>query len=116
MIKKPVIPRELAIKDVDDALAYYLNENAHQAALGFIDALEKAYAHIALHPATGSARYAHELNLPGLRFWQLAKYPQLVFYIEHERHIDVWRVLHGERDIPATLATAGEFAQEQGKV
>jgi toxin ParE1/3/4 len=81
------------------------SENAEQAALGFIDALEQAYVHIGRHPATGSPRYAHELNLPGLRSWSLTRYPHLVFYIEREDHIDVWRVLHGQRDIPAWLGT-----------
>ena len=66
-------------------------------------ALEKAYAHIARHPATGSPRYAHELNLPGLRDWPLTRYPHLVFYVEHPDQIDVWRVLHGQRDIPAWM-------------
>jgi toxin ParE1/3/4 len=37
------------------------------------------------------------LNLPGLRFWPLTRYPHLVFYIEMDDHVDVWRVLHGER-------------------
>lgn len=55
------------------------------------------------HPATGSPRYAHELNLPGLRCWSLARYPYLVFYVEHPDHIDVWRLLHGQRDIPAWM-------------
>jgi toxin ParE1/3/4 len=64
---KPVIPREQARRDVDEALTFYLNEGSASAALGMIDALEKAYAHIARHPATGSPRYAHELNLPHLR-------------------------------------------------
>jgi toxin ParE1/3/4 len=97
---KPVVPRELANRDVESAIDYYLSENAEQAALGFIDALEKAYTHISRHPATGSSRYAHELDLPGLRFWPLPRYPHLVFYVEQENHIDVWRVLHGQRDIP----------------
>jgi toxin ParE1/3/4 len=97
---KPVVPRELANRDVESAIDYYLSENAEQAALGFIDALEKAYTHISRHPATGSSRYAHELDLPGLRFWPLPRYPHLVFYVELENHIDVWRVLHGQRDIP----------------
>jgi len=105
MKAKPIVPRELANQDVDEAIEHYLSENAEQAALGFIDALENAYAHIGRHPATGSPRYAHELNLPGLRFWSLTRYPQLVFYIEREDHIDVWRVLHGQRDIPAWLGT-----------
>ena len=103
MTPKPVIPRELANRDVDDVIGYYLSEGADQAALGFIDALEQAYAHIGRHPATGSPRYAHELDLPGLRFWPLAHYPQLVCYLERPEHIDVWRVLHGQRDIPAWL-------------
>jgi toxin ParE1/3/4 len=71
--------------------------------LGFIDALEQAYAHSARHPATGSPRYAHELNIPGLRFWSLKRYPYLVFFVERDDHIDVWRVLHGQRNTPAWL-------------
>lgn len=99
MKAKPVVPRVQAIEDVEAAIAYYLGEDAERAAIGFIDALEQAYRHIARHPATGSPRYAHELNLPSLRSWRLTRYPQLVFYIERADHIDVWRVLHGERDI-----------------
>ena len=101
MKPKPVIPRELANRDVDEAIESYLSEDARRAALGFIDALEQAYFHIGRFPATGSPRYAHELDLPGLRSWQLTRYPHLVFYIERSDHIDVWRVLHGQRDIPA---------------
>ena len=103
MTAKPVIPRALARQDVEDALAYYLSEGAPAAALGLIDALEQAYAHIGRHPATGSPRYAHELELPGLRCWPLTRYPHLVFYVERSDHVDVWRVLHGMRDLPASL-------------
>ena len=107
MKTKPVVPREQARQDVDDALAYYLAQDAEAAALGFIDALEQAYAHIGRHPATGSPRYAHELNLPGLRFWPLPRYPYLVFYVERADHVDVWRVLQGQRDIPAWMQEPG---------
>ena len=103
MKNKHIIPREQANRDVDDAVAYYLNEAAESVALGFIDALEQAYAHIARHPGTGSPRYAHELNLPGLRTWSLTRYPYLVFYLERPDRIDVWRVLHGQRDIPVWM-------------
>ncbi|MGB8149528.1 MAG: type II toxin-antitoxin system RelE/ParE family toxin [Azonexus sp.] len=48
-------------------------------------------------------QYAHELSLPDLRFWPLKRFPYLVFYVERESHIDVWRVLHGKRDIPVWL-------------
>ena len=100
---KPVIPREQANRDIDETLGHCLSEGAEAAALAFIDTLEQACAHIARHPATGSIGSAHELNLPGLRFWPLKHFPYLVFYVENESHIDVWRVLHGKRDIPAWL-------------
>lgn len=104
MKPKLVIPRALASQDVDDAISYYLSEGAEQAALGFIDALEKAYARIGRHPSAGSTRYAHELDLPGLHYWPLKRYPHIVFYVERDDHINVWRVLHGMRDIPAWLS------------
>jgi len=100
---KPAIPRVQANRDVDEAIAYYLSEASEAVALGFIDALEEAYRHVGRQPATGSPRYAHELNLPGLRAWSLTRYPYLVFYVERPDHIDVWRVLHGQRDIPAWM-------------
>ncbi len=103
MKPKAVIPRKRAEQDVDEAIDYYLSENAPEAALGFIDALEQSYGHIGRHPDTGSSRYAGELNLPGLRCWRLKKYPHLVFYVERSDHIDVWRVLHGMRDIPSWM-------------
>ena len=103
MTAKPIVLREQVNRDIDDAIPYYLSEGAEQAALGFVDALEQAYSHISRHPTTGSPRYAHELNLPGLRSWPLTRYPHLVFYVERTEYIDVWRVLHGQRDIPAWM-------------
>jgi len=100
---KPVVPRVRAAQDVDEAIAYYAGEGAAAAALGFIDALESAYAHIGRFPAAGYPRHAHELNLPGLRAWLLTGFPYVVFYVEQADRIDVWRVLHAQRDIPAWL-------------
>lgn len=107
MKSKPIIPRIIAQRDVEDAVDYYLNEASEQVALGFIDALEQAYKHITRHPETGSTRYAHELDLPGLRSWPLKRYPFLIFYVEQTDHIDIWRVLHGQRDIPSWLQEEG---------
>lgn len=109
MNAKPVIPRALAAQDVAEALDHYLVTANTQAALGFVAALETAYAHISTHPATGAPRYAHALNLPGLRFWPLTRYPYLVFYVEQADHIDVWRVLHGKRDLPVSLQEESDF-------
>ena len=103
MTPKRVTPRQQAHQDVRDALAWYRQEAGTAVALGFIDALEQAYTHISRHPGTGSPRYAHELNLPGLRCWSLGRYPYLVFYVEQTDRLDVWRVLHSQRDIAAWM-------------
>lgn len=103
MTTRPVVPRAQAIRDIDNAIDYYLGEGAYVSALGLVDSLEQAYAHLSRHAASGSPRYAHELNLPGLRAWPLTGYPYLVFYVERPDLVDVWRVLHGERDIPAWM-------------
>ena len=92
MTAKRIVPRELANRDVDEAIAYYLHEPSEEVALGFVDALERAYRHISRHPASGSSRYAVELNLPGPRSWPLRRFPHIVFYIETKGCIDVWRV------------------------
>jgi toxin ParE1/3/4 len=100
---KAVIPRVLANRDVDQAIDHYFAEGAAKAALDFVAALERAYTYIGQRPASGSPRYAHELNLPGLRSWPLTRFPYLVFYFEHDDYVDVWRVLHGQRDIAAWM-------------
>lgn len=105
MRTKPVVARAAAERDVDDAIAYYLEQDAGQAALGLIDALEQAYGHIGRNPASGSPRYAHDLNLPGLRSWPLGRFPYVVFYVERDDHVDVWRVLHAQSDIPAWMSS-----------
>ena len=114
MKRKPIVPREQANRDVDAAVAYYLGEATAAVALGFIDAVERAYTRISRHPAAGSPRYAHELNLPGLRVWPLTRYPHLVFYVERPDHVDVWRVLHGQRDIPAWMQPPDERGERPG--
>jgi toxin ParE1/3/4 len=76
---KPVVPRHVALQDIDEVINDYLEIDAAIAAIGFIDELERAFAHISRNPGTGSPRYAHELNLPGLQSWPLTCYPHLVF-------------------------------------
>jgi toxin ParE1/3/4 len=100
---KPVVLREVAAQDVEAALSHYVEQSGPSLGLAFVDALEAAIRHIAVHPQSGSARYAMELGLPEVRFWNLKRFPYLIFYVERESELDVWRVLHGQRDIPAWL-------------
>ena len=103
MTAKPLIPRALARRDIEEAIDYYALEAGEAVALRFIDAVQAAYRVIAMRPATGSLRYAHELDLPGLRSRKLARFPYLIFYLDRGDHIDVWRVLHPRRDIPSWI-------------
>jgi len=104
MAVKRIDARPQAKLDVDDAIDYLLLEAGEGAALAFTDALQSALEQIAAFPASGSNRYAHQLGLPGLRVCPVKTYPYLVFYMARPDHIDVWRVLHAQRDIPEELA------------
>jgi toxin ParE1/3/4 len=103
MSPKPLVERRLARRDIEDAIDFYAAEAGEAVALEFVDALEATYRLIADHPAAGSTRYAFELNLPDLRSRRVRGFPYIVFYVERADDIDIWRVLHGHRDIPEWL-------------
>ena len=100
---RPVVPRRAAVEDVHAAIEHYRTNVGPGVAVAFVDAIEQTFDLLAQHPAAGSPRYAHELDLPGLRSHPIAGFPFLVFYGERADHVDVWRVLHGHRDIPESL-------------
>ncbi|BDC45523.1 type II toxin-antitoxin system RelE/ParE family toxin [Paraburkholderia terrae] len=104
MTSKPVVPTRQAQQDLETGIDYYLfEEGSEAAALGFITAVEDAFQRLGKNPAMGSPRYAYELDLPGLRSWPLKRDPHLVFYVERDDYVEIWRVIHGVRDIPAWL-------------
>lgn len=102
--RRPIIPRRLAAHDIEEALAHYLRDADQPTALRFVDALEAAFELISRNPGIGSPRYAVELDIPGLRSWPLSSFPHLVFYVDRDDHVDVWRGLHARRDIPMWMA------------
>lgn len=99
---KPAIRSARAEADIQAALEYYLVE-APNVAERFIAALEKAVAQIERQPGIGSPRYGHELGIPMLRHWSRSRFPYALFYIEHDDHLDLIRVVHMSRDIPSSL-------------
>jgi toxin ParE1/3/4 len=103
-VRKPVRLRRLAAEDVDAAVDHYLKEAGLGVAGRFIDTVERAVTHVSRHPHNGSLRFSYDLDIPELRSWPVGRFPYLVFYIESESHIDVWRVLHTRRDVAAALA------------
>jgi toxin ParE1/3/4 len=103
-VPKPVRLRRLAADDIDTAVGHLLTDATPDVAARFIGAVEAALAHVGRHPRHGSVRFSYELDIPHLRAWPLTRFPYLIFYLEQDNEIDVWRMLHTRRDIPATLA------------
>jgi len=101
-VKQPY-PSPQAEADVDQVVDHYLREADIDIAVGFITAYDEAVAHISNFPGTGSRRYSQPVGPLELRFWLLTRFPYAVFYIERDSHIDIVRVLHQSRDLPAEL-------------
>ena len=95
--------RQLATTDLEVANDYYRQEAGDQIALEFIDAVERGIKQISRSPHVGSLHFAYELGIPELRAWPLQGFPYIVFYVVADDEIDVWRILHTRRDLPATL-------------
>lgn len=100
---KPVRLREVAESDIEQAFSYYLREAGSGVAIAFIAALDAVWAQLESHPASGSPRYAEQLDLPGLRASLTERFPYVALYVERDDYIDVLRLLHQQQDIPAHL-------------
>ena len=103
----PVVVLPRAEQDIGDVIGRYLEEAGVDVAQRFTEALAGAFALLAPNPAMDSLRQASALALPGMRCWPLRPWPHVIFCLERERQVDVVRVLHGARDIPASLADPG---------
>lgn len=104
MKTKPVLRRKSARIDVDLAADHYDTEAGPDVALSFVDAVEAAYRLIGETPSAGSSLWAERLGISGLRSRPVGRYPYLIFYLELDEYVEVWRVLHAKRDIPTTLS------------
>ena len=51
----------------------------------------------------GSLHFAYDLAIPDRRAWPLQRFPYVVFHVVGDDKIDVWRILHSRRDLPAAL-------------
>ncbi len=95
--------RAVASADIEAAVDYYLDTAGPDIAVGFVNDFEAAVTHLTQFPFSGSLRFGYELEIPDLRSWSLGNFPYLIFYLPDEDHLDIWRVLHAQRDIPAHL-------------
>lgn len=103
MNTKPVHLSEPALRDFDAIVLYYETEGSRLLARSFVSALREALRHISQFPGSGSPRQDLTPEIPELRSWPVSGFPYLVFYAGKEASIDVYRVLHTARDVPASL-------------
>lgn len=104
MARSPVALRAIAARDIESVISHYLDEAGKSVALQFIDDFEEAITRIGSSPTIGSLRFSFELGIPELRAWPLSRFPYVAFYVAAADRVDVWRVLHSRRDLPAELA------------
>jgi toxin ParE1/3/4 len=98
-----LVLRQTAERDIEGGFDYYLNSAGGRVAEAFVLAVKATLAHIGKLPRTGSTRYGELFDTPGLRSWLGGKFPYILFYIERERYLDVFRILRQRTDIPAQL-------------
>lgn len=105
---KPAIILSRARRDATAEIDHYRRETGPAVASAFVAAFEAAIRHIEAYPGSGSPRYGLELDIPGLRHWPTRRFPHVLFYVERSSTVEVWRVLHQSRDIPACFAERGQ--------
>lgn len=103
---KLVIRLESAQADEREVVARYAREAGLDLSLRFTDALRDSYRSIGDRPAIGSPRYGDLLGIEGLRSRKVKRFPFFVFHVERGDQVEVWRSLHGQRDIAAWLQGA----------
>lgn len=84
------------------AAAYYQSEAGSEIALKFLVALDRAVGQVVAKPLIGAQRWPQRGAIE-LRSWRIRGFPYILFYVLQPDRIDVVRVLHMSRDIPATL-------------
>ncbi|MDR0849368.1 MAG: type II toxin-antitoxin system RelE/ParE family toxin [Propionibacteriaceae bacterium] len=106
---KPVIRRQRARLDIEDAVDYYVAVAGEDIAADFLDAVQAEVALIGQYPEIGSQRLGYEWGIPGLRTRFLDRFPYGLFYVDLPEHVEVWRVLHTRSDTESWIrATASD--------
>jgi toxin ParE1/3/4 len=108
VIRRTFRTLDRADKDFDAAIDYYLMHAGEPVAERFVDAISAAYAMIRDNPEIGALRLGESIGRPALRTWAVRGFPYLVCYEVGPGSVDIWRVLHGQSDIPEHLFQSGD--------
>jgi toxin ParE1/3/4 len=93
---------EFVFCDLQTAARYIRRDN-DTAAEDFVRAVYDTFEFLARNP--GIARRRIDLGFPELRSWRVKGFRRyLIFYRELPRGVQIWRVLHGTRDLGTELS------------
>jgi toxin ParE1/3/4 len=97
-----------ATRDAYQIVEYYEEEAGTAIGDRFTVALDAAYRRLRANPSIGSPLIGESCKRSGLRSWPVVGFPYLICYFERPDDVDVWRILHGARDLGALLGTPDE--------
>lgn len=100
---KPVLVSVEAETDISAAASYYAEHAGLAVAHRFLDALETALPDIGKAPGTGSTRLREIVPSEKARTRDIARFPYVIIYDDLPDGVNVLRILHMSRDIPASL-------------
>lgn len=103
-----VFTKRQAETDAADICLYIAQDNP-QAAERFLTAIEETSQILSATSFIGSVRYFSHPELTGLRFFLIKDFENyLLFYrtIEQEEVVEIVRIVHGARDLPALFGSA----------
>lgn len=84
------------------AAARYIRRHNPAAACAFLEAAYDSFEFLARNPGIGRTRV--DLGFPEIRSWRIKGFRRyLIFYREMPDRIQIWRVLHGARDLHRDL-------------
>ncbi len=98
-MSRPFLLAPSAARDLDDILEYALNRGGPAYALRIHRSLWESFSKLAGEPELGHVR--RDLADESLRVWVVLSY--LIIYRPSTEPLQVIRVIHGARDLPAAF-------------
>jgi len=90
-----------AERDIEECFVY-IGEDNLDIAVHFLVAVEDSIEQIGRNPFIGSSRKFANSQIENLRMWKVKNFTDYqIFYTVEEETIEIIRVLHGTRDLPA---------------
>ncbi len=84
--------------------ARFIRHGNPAAARSFLEAAYDTFEFLAQNPGVGRVRF--DLGFPEVRSWRVEGFRRyLIFYREIPGGVQIWRLLHGSRDLETALST-----------